>query len=108
MNNQNKLMGYGFISDVEVVEKKSIFTIKIVANIINRKGFGRNQIYKLLRTLGYIKENNYSNQKYIDEGYFIDSQTRRDMGGIHANTNQILVTIKGLNLIKKLVEENVK
>lgn len=107
----NKIQGYGYTSDEiprSIKKEDTIFTIKIVAQIINKKGFGRNKIYELLRKLGYIEENNYAKEKYLEEGYFINFETRRDFGGIHGDTNQLLVTIKGLNLIKDLVKNYIK
>lgn len=110
MNNQNELMGYGFISDSEVLlksKKEIVFTIKIVSQRINKKGFGRNKLYILLRTLGYINDGNYAYEKYVNEGYFINSETTRKIGLVYKRTNQILVTVNGLNLIRKVVEEHV-
>ncbi len=108
MDNENKLIGYGYVSDIIEEKKETIFSMKIVANIVNKTNFGRTKLYKLLRDLGYIQENNYAVEKYLEEGYFINSETRRSLGDVSGNTNQILVTKKGLELIKKIVQENVK
>ncbi len=107
MENEKVKIGYGYVSDTIEKNKEKFFTMKIVASIINRKDLGRNKLYELLRTLEYLETNNFAKQKYIDEGYFENFVTRRDMGGVHGKTNQILITIKGLELIKKIVNESV-
>ena len=105
MENENVKMGYGvFVSDEIVNKKETLFTLTKVAKIIDKKSIGRNKLYKILRDLKYINENNFCLQKYIDEGYFVDSKTRRNAGDFHVFTNQILVTIKGLELIKEIVK----
>jgi anti-repressor protein len=108
MKNKTVKIGYGYIRDTIEKKKETIFTMKIVADIINLKGLGRNNLYELLRKLEYLEPNNFAKQKYIDEGYFENSVTRRNMGGVHGKTNQILITIKGLELIKKIINDSVK
>ena len=108
MENENKLMGYGYVSDSIEQKKETTLTLRKVAKIIGKRNFGRNKLYKLLRDLGYLQDNNYAVEKYLIKGYFINSETRRSFGDVSGNTNQILVTIKGLELVKKIVEENVK
>jgi phage antirepressor YoqD-like protein len=107
MENKIVKIGYGYVSDTIEKKKETLFTMKIVASIINRKGLGRTKLYELVRKLEYLEPNNCAKQKYIDEGYFENSVTRRDMGGVHGKTNQILITIKGLELIKKIVNDSV-
>lgn len=111
INTENKLQGYGFVSDVEIIanqKKATLFSMKNVAKIINKKGFGTIKLYAFLRTLGYIDEGNSAIEKYVHEGYFVNHSTYRDLGGIHGYTNQVLARIKGLELIKKLVEQQTK
>lgn len=108
MEDKNKLIGYGYVSDNIIPNKETIYSLKNVAEIISKPHIGRNKINQLLRDLGYIEQNNYAKVKYIEEGFFINSETRRDFGEFHANTNQILCTVKGLELIKKIVKESVK
>jgi phage antirepressor YoqD-like protein len=108
MNENEELRQYGFVSDDEIVSRSAnitIFTLKIVSEKLNIKGLGRNKLYSLLRDKGYIDEFNCALDKYVEDGCFINSKTYRDLGGVHGNTNQVLVTIKGLELIKKLVKD---
>ena len=107
MENKTVKIGYGYVSDTIEKKKETIFTMKIVASKINRKEFGGKKLYELLRKLEYFEPNNFAKQKYIDEGYFVNFVTRRDLGDVHGNTNQILITIKGLELIKKIVNKSV-
>ena len=105
MMEQNKLMNYGFVSDDEMVpknEKETVFTMKIVSNII--KTIGRTQLFNLLRKLEYLDENNVAKEEYVSEGYFINFPRRVKKYDVHVFVNQVLVTPKGLELIKKLVK----
>jgi hypothetical protein len=110
-NTNDGLLGYGYTSDDEFLanqKKATLFSMKIVAKLINKKGFGTIKLYAFLRALGYIDEGNSAIDKYVQEGYFVNQATYRDFGGIHGDTNQVLATIKGLELIKKLVKEQTK
>lgn len=108
MEEQKKLSPYRFVSDDEMVSRnanETFFTMKIVSEKLNIKGLGRNKLYSLLREKGYVDEFNCALDKYVEDGYFTNSKTFRDLGGVHGNTNQVLVTIKGLELIKMLVKD---
>lgn len=107
MNENNKLRPYGFVSEDEIASlrsKDTIFTMNIVSRKIDIKGIGRNKLYALLREKGYLDDSNQALEMYVNEGHFVNSFTRRDVGGIHVFTCQVLVTIKGLQLIEELIK----
>jgi len=106
---ENRMFKIGNVTVSDFIEwnnnNNMLITIKKTANIVNLKGIGRNRLYKLLRTLEYLESNNYAKQKYIDEGYFVNSETNRKIGGFERYTNQVFITPKGFELIKQLVDE---
>lgn len=89
----------------EMVSRAKYFSMKTVSAILDIKGFGRTKLYSMLRKLNYLNENNVAYECYVENGYFINKKTRRDLKGVHVFTNQVMVTIKGLELIKKLMKE---
>jgi hypothetical protein len=106
-----RLLSYGYASDTEIVfnkEKNSIFSMTIVARKINIKGFGRTKIYAFLKDLGHIDERNLALAKYVGEGYYINQLTNKNCGGKLKSFNQVLVTMKGLEHIKRLLKQEVK
>ncbi len=107
----NKLLGYGYASDTEIVfnkEKDVIFSMSIVAKKINIKGFGRTKIYDILKDLGQIDERNLAIAKYVEEGYYINQLTNKNCGGKLKSFNKVLVTMKGLEHIKRLLKQKIK
>lgn len=104
MENNIELKGYGYESDSGFETKRVLFTLKIVAKKIDNKKYGENRLYKLLRDEGLFDENNHAYQEFVDNGFFENQQTRRRFQDIHAYTNQVLVTPKGLDLIKRIIE----
>lgn len=105
MKNNLQKIEYGYIDENECTSRFKYFSMKNVADIINKKGFGRTKLYAILREKNYVNENNVALEQYVENGYFENQQTRRNLGGIHVFTNQVLVTIKGLELIKKIMNE---
>lgn len=105
MKKDGQIRGYGYIDESELISKFKYFSMKNVANIIDKKGIGTIKLYAILREKNYINESNVANEQYVENGYFINQQTRRNIGGVHSFTNQVLVTIKGLELIKKILHD---
>ncbi|HLF52574.1 hypothetical protein [Flavobacterium sp.] len=107
MGNKVVRMGYGFVSDVEIVENHKLslqqnknykndhppifYNVKSVSL---KTGIGRNKIYSLLREFNYIDDNNFPFQEYIDEGYFKYYQI--------LSKGIISISPKGISLITSL------
>lgn len=53
----------------KVMSSSSLNSMKDTADLINRKGLGRNNLLKLLRDRGIINSNNKPYRKYIELGY---------------------------------------
>jgi hypothetical protein len=111
MNTNNNLLGYGYTSDEEFIanqKKDTVFSMKNVADIINNKSYGRTKLYELLLDLGYLEENRIAREQFVEQGYFINESKLIDKGGFSKWENQVIASLKGLELIKKLVKEQTK
>lgn len=96
MNNKNELI------------KGFDFPLDIAAGYINRKGIGMTELENLLIALSYIKENKDPYLKYVQKGYFISHEFKMKIDGGHKQIYETSVTIKGLNLLRKLVDKYVE
>lgn len=78
-----------------------------VAKIIGLPGWGRNNIFALLRHINMLRENNQPYQGYIDRGYFelIEQTPWTDSKGNPHIPTKTVVTQKGLEHIARLVKE---
>lgn len=71
-----KILGYGYISDVEAVENhkkklnKAPAIFYIMSTVSYKTGIDIKRIYSLLREFNYLDEYAIPSQNYIDEGYF--------------------------------------
>lgn len=82
------------------------YNLSQAARMLNIKEMGRTKIYKLLRELGILDEINRPAQHYIDEGYLDFRTTGIRTQGITVQAPVVLVVgDKGLNFLKKTVEE---
>ena len=101
------LTGYGFVSDVDTINQNYSgdikFSIASVAKKINIKGFGRNKILELLRKLDFIDKFNLAHQEFVDKGFFI--KERYYNKSTQAPSFVLKATVKGLALIKQIVED---
>ena len=77
-----------------------------IAKLLNYKGFGRNTIFKLLREKKILRHtnNNEPYQAYVDRGYFKQILTTRN-GNMLINPKTV-VSPKGLNFIRKIIDAN--
>ncbi len=89
----------------QVASSKDAIDIGTAAKVLHL-GIGRNKLFEILRQEGVLMSNNQPYQKYIDAGYFrtIEQKYSKPDGSISINI-KTLVYQKGLNYIKKLVEE---
>lgn len=89
----------------QVASSKDAIDIGTAAKVLNL-GIGRNKLFEILRQEGILMSNNQPYQKYIDRGYFrtIEQKYNKPDGSVNINI-KTLVYQRGLNFIKKLVEE---
>lgn len=88
------------------IESGTLFTMKAVADIINKKGFGQNNLYSFLRENGILCESssnwNMPYRPFIDAGYFeIKEIFIEAMGTVK---KQLYVTQKGIDYISSRIE----
>jgi anti-repressor protein len=89
----------------QVASSRDAIDIGTAAKVLHL-GIGRNKLFEILRQEGVLMNNNQPYQKYIDCGYFrtIEQKYNKPDGSVNINI-KTLVYQKGLNYIKKLVEE---
>jgi anti-repressor protein len=84
-------------------------TIEETAKTLNIEGVGRNNLFKVLVTIGVLfrKGESYeAYQKYVDAGYFVHKQNPVKMGAKIEQRTQVFTTPKGLDwLTRKLAAE---
>jgi prophage antirepressor-like protein len=68
-------------------------------------GLGRNTLFKRLKEIKILLSNNTPYQKYIDRGYFVVKEKSIKMGDEFMNKPQTYVTARGVEFIRKLLEE---
>lgn len=87
-----------------VTESKDTVDIGTVAKILNVKGVGRNKLFEILRDKKVLMSNNQPYQKYIDNGWFrqIESKFNLPNGDIKINIKTVVFQ-KGVNGIKRLM-----
>lgn len=92
----------------EIIDSTTVIGMKEVADILNVKGYGRNNLFKFLRENGILNRRNEPYRKYIEQGlfeikeskYIVDNEVK-----IKATT---YVTQKGLDYIRKLLNKQNK
>ncbi len=77
-----------------------------VAKTLAIKGYGRNNLFDLLRKEGVLMENNVPYQRYVDSKCFrvIESSWSEPDGTIHVNFKTVVYQ-KGIDFIRRIVEK---
>ena len=76
-----------------------------VAKIINIKGYGRNNIFQLLRDKKVLDKKNQPYQQYVDRGYFRIIESEYEVhSDIHIGKTTVVFQ-KGLEYIIKLIKK---
>lgn len=77
-----------------------------VAKIINIKGFGKNNIFKLLRNKDILNENNHPKEEFENLGYFkpIINQVN-PYRNYHLQSGSCMASKAGIEFIKTLIEK---
>lgn len=84
-----------------VMESKSTFSMREVAQLLSFKKIGRNKLFALLRDWGVLDKNNVPYQRYIEEGWFRIVQStwvHPQTGDLMSNTKTVAYQ-KGLDKI---------
>jgi len=75
----------------------NLYTFKKVAELLNIKGLGRNNLMKFLRDTGDLR---YDNEINIEDGYYEYTHSYKAIGIVQT----VLATEKGLERIKKITK----
>lgn len=88
----------------EVTESKDTVDIGTVAKVLNVKGVGRNKLFEILRDKKILMSNNQPYQRYIDNGWFrqIESKFNLPNGDIKINIKTVVFQ-KGVDGIRKVL-----
>ena len=90
-----------------VTESGKLIDMSDTAKIIGISGWGRNNIFKLLRDHRILKQNNVPYQEYVDRGYFKLIERLRIRNGEYEPYSITFVFQKGLDYIRKLIEAEI-
>ena len=88
-----------------VANSDSLLSMADVAKVLD-KGIGRNRLFKLLRSRGILQGNNVPYQRFVDAGYFKVVENSYMAGDNAIVSTVTYVKQKGVDYIRKLLEEN--
>ena len=88
-----------------VANSDSLLSMADVAKVLD-KGIGRNRLFKLLRSRGILQGNNVPYQRFVDAGYFKVVESSYMAGDNAIVSTVTYVKQKGVDYIRKLLEEN--
>ena len=88
-----------------VASSDSLLSMADVAKVLD-KGIGRNRLFKLLRSRGILQGNNVPYQRFVDAGYFKVVENSYMAGDNAIVSTVTYVKQKGVDYIRKLLEEN--
>lgn len=88
-----------------VASSDSLLSMADVAKVLD-KGIGRNRLFKLLRSRGILQGNNVPYQRFVDAGYFKVVENSFMAGDNAVVSTVTYVKQKGVDYIRKLLEEN--
>lgn len=92
-----------------VADSKDTISMGEMANILNEKGLGRNNLFEFLRQKKVLMKDNRPYQRYMDAGYFdvIEGKYSDGNGNVHIGITP-RVYQKGVDYIIKLVKKQIK
>ena len=90
-----------------VTESEDWMEMSAAVKVLGYKGYGRNNVFELLRDRQILRYNNEPYQTYVERGYFktIEQVFANPYGESMVN-RKTMVSQKGLNFIRKLIEED--
>lgn len=90
-----------------VVSTESLLSMGDTAKLINKKGVGRNNLYKILKARKVLMADNIPYQQYIERGYFKVVESYYMAGDNKVITKTTYVKQKGVDYIRKLLSSEV-
>ena len=90
-----------------VVSTESLLSMSDTAKLINKKGVGRNNLYKILKARKILMADNIPYQQYIERGYFKVVENYYMAGDNKVITKTTYVKQKGVDYIRKLLTSEV-
>lgn len=84
----------------------SINSSQTVGQVAKALKIGRNRLFKLLKTRGYLMSDNTPYQKFINLGYFDVREAIAKVGCLEIGYSQTLVKPKGIDMIAELLGVN--
>ena len=90
-----------------VVSTESLLSMGDTAKLINKKGVGRNNLYKILKARKILMADNIPYQQYIERGYFKVVENYYMAGDNKVITKTTYVKQKGVDYIRKLISTEV-
>ena len=91
-----------------VADSKTAISMNEVAKVINIKGYGRNNLFEFLREQGILDRFNTPYQRYVDCGWFRVIEQKYMKNGEQVVTTKTLVYQKGVDAIRKRLENHIK
>ncbi len=88
-----------------VADSKTLTSVGNVAKLLNVKGLGRNNMYKALRNIAVLDNDNVPYQRYINAGYFKLVESKYTAGENTVVATTTYVTQRGIDYIRKLIKE---
>jgi len=89
-----------------VTESDDWMEMAAVVKVLAYKGWGRNNVFSLLRDRQILRHNNEPYQEYIERGYFKTiEEIFEDSYGRTMVYRKTMVSQKGLDFIRKLITE---
>ena len=92
----------------EIIDSTTVIGMKEVADILNVKGYGRNNLFKFLRENGILNRKNEPYRKYIDQGLFEIKESKYIVDNEVKIKPTTYVTQKGLDYIRKILNKQNK
>ena len=89
----------------EIIDSTTVIGMKEVADILNVKGYGRNNLFKFLRENGILNRKNEPYRKYIEQGLFEIKESKYIVDNEVKIKPTTYVTQKGLEYIRKILNK---
>ena len=89
----------------EIIDSTTVIGMKEVADILNVKGYGRNNLFKFLRENGILNRKNEPYRKYIEQGLFEIKESKYIVDNEVKIKPTTYVTQKGLDYIRKILNK---
>ena len=88
-----------------VADSKTAISMNEVAKVLNIKGYGRNNLFEFLRENKVLDRWNVPYQRYVDNGWFRVIEQHYQKNGEPVVTTKTLVYQKGVDGIRKMINQ---